>query len=372
MRWKLLAGNIVAVLLVGLLGWSLVKGRASDALTRDIEPSVQRGAEMLKAIHAQDDDELDDAVAAQVASDEAQQIFAAESEADRAQRACPWANTLSGRLNSLPSRRRNAELVAVFGADGRLIARNTECSQGAGTNLAERYRSVRDALAGPQGRALHDYINYQGQGWIEVGVAPILREGRVVGGLLVGYTVADSAAQNDARRMGVDVGYLFREGDRYTVQSLSAGQQAEKNQLLAWANSPAGQAAVGSRSLSRLTLGDEEYVATVVPLPGSHSRAASAVVLRSVTDARAPAGDVAMPVLLATLLGLLLVVGYNVYVANYLQRPIEQIEEGLLQVINGNQEYRIQVEHDELGGVVYRVNQLIGALTGEEGDDGSG
>lgn len=371
MRWKLLAGNVVAVLIVGLLGWFVVKGRAADALSRDIEPSVQRSGEMLKALHAQDDDELDDAVVAQAATNEARQIFDTESVTDRAQRACPWANAISGRLNTLPSRRRNAELVAVLSANGQVIGRNTECAQGSGNNLSERYPSVRAALANTQARAIHDYINYPGQGWVEVSITPIVRDDHVIGGLLVGFTVADSAAQNDARRMGVDAGYLFREGGRYTVQSLSAGQQAEKNQLQNWVNSSEGQRVVASRTLSHITLGADEYIASFVPLPGSHSRSASAVVLRSVTQARAPASDVALPVLLSTLLGLLLVAGYNIYLAMYLQRPIEQIEEGLQQVINGNQQYRIQVEHAELGGIVFCANQLIGALTGEEGEDGS-
>ena len=50
MRWKLLAGNVIAVLLVGVLGWFLVKGQASEALVRDVEPSVQRAQALLDAL----------------------------------------------------------------------------------------------------------------------------------------------------------------------------------------------------------------------------------------------------------------------------------------------------------------------------------
>ena len=75
---------------------------------------------------------------------------------------------------------------------------------------------------------------------------------------------------------------------------------------------------------------------------------------------------------LVTLLGVLLVVGYNAAVAQYYEKPIEQIEESLLKVINGDRDHRVNVEHAELGGIVYRINQLISELTGVEEGDGTG
>jgi hypothetical protein len=42
------------------------------------------------------------------------------------------------------------------------------------------------------------------------------------------------------------------------------------------------------------------------------------------------------------------------------------IEEGLLKIINGAYDYRFDVESDEVGGLSYRINQLVGVLTGEE------
>ena len=132
-------------------------------------------------------------------------------------------------------------------------------------------------------------------------------------------------------------------------------------------------ATIGSEKVT-FKLGAEDYLATVVPMPGAYTAGnAGAVVLRSITAARAPAGGVAFTILLATLLGLLIVVGFNLYLAFYMEKPIEQIEDGLLQIINGNREHRINVEHPELGGIVYRVNQLVSELTGveEEGSGGS-
>jgi methyl-accepting chemotaxis protein len=70
------------------------------------------------------------------------------------------------------------------------------------------------------------------------------------------------------------------------------------------------------------------------------------------------------PVLGATLLGLLLVVIAGNMVAAYISRPISELEEGLLTVINGKTDLRFELEHEELGGLVFRINSLLNSLTG--------
>ena len=169
------------------------------------------------------------------------------------------------------------------------------------------------------------------------------------------------------------VGYVLREGSRFTVQSLSVGQQSEKEQLGTWLNAQAANF-FGARGRHTVTLGGQEYRVAVLPMPGATAaEVGGAVVLRSLTEAREPASGVAAPVLVSTLVGVLLVIAYNLYLALYLQKPIEQIEDGLLQVINGNPHHRIQVEHEELGGVIYRVNQLLASVDDEDqGEGGAG
>lgn len=373
MRWKLLAGNIVAIVVVGLLAWTMVRSRASEALVRDVDPSVDRGGALLEAVHTQDGMRLQDAVEDAAETPAVTAVFTAQSESDARTLAFNTAESLAREVASIPRRGRPAELVAIVSADGHIIARNTERNQDAGRDVGREFASVAQALQ-PNGRPTRDYVKFGEQNWLELVTVPVRRDGQVKGALMVGFGIADSASRNDAQIIGVDVGFLFREGDHYSVQSLSAGQQAEKEQLRAWANSPAAGGAnlFRGRVRTRVTLDGEDYHVMVVPMPGASSGQAGAVVLRSVTAAQAPASDVAFPALLAMLVGLALAIGYNLYLALYLQRPIEQIEDGLLQVINGNREYRINVEHDELGGVVYRVNQLIGALTDEKEDDSAG
>jgi hypothetical protein len=77
-------------------------------------------------------------------------------------------------------------------------------------------------------------------------------------------------------------------------------------------------------------------------------------------------------ILWLTLLGLIGVAIYGYIVANNLMEPIEQMEDDILAVINGRGDVRLEVETPELGGLSYRVNQLINLFTGvaEEDDEG--
>jgi hypothetical protein len=373
MRAKLLVGNLLAVLLVGTLSWFFVSRGAADALVTGLEPSVRRATDLVAAVHAQDGDQFSDAVEAASRQSDLAAVFAAGSESEQREAAFTVAEGMTQQIGAqLPRRGRPAELVAILSADGHVIARNSERRLDAGRNVGQEFPAVAAALTAPRGRIVRDYVRFGAQGWMEVAVAPVIQGEQIRGGLLVGYALADSAARADSDRIGVHVGFLMREGEACHVQSLSAGQQGEKEQLRTWCNQSNLQSLLrGARQRIDLTLGGEQYLAMVVPMPGVHSTgSAGAIVLTSVTAARRPAGDVAFPALLVMLLGVLLAAGYNVAVAQYYEKPIEQIEESLLKVLNGDRDHRINVEHPELGGIVYRVNQLLAEFTEDQGTDG--
>jgi HAMP domain-containing protein len=373
MRWKILTGNVVLVVLLGALAWFFTRSSAADALAQGVDPSVGRGGTLLEAVRNQDGQQLLNACMSAAASPDLAAVFAEQTVSAQRGLAFTYADGLARSMaTTLPRRGRPAELVVVISREGEVLARNVERNVDAGHNLRQDLPAVGQVL--DTGRAARDYLNYNQQGWLEVAVAPAVVGGQVRGALLVGYALADSAARNDADRIGVGVGYLLRENDRYVVQSLSVGAQGEKNELRDWANQNGNsfQNMLRARPRVTLTLGGEEYRAQVLPMPGAQSAAAGAIILQSVSEARAPAGGVAMPILLLTLLALLGVLAYNLFIANYLEKPIEQIEDGLLQIINGNRDFRLGLEHPELGGIVYRINQLVQELTGQEEADEQG
>ncbi len=80
------------------------------------------------------------------------------------------------------------------------------------------------------------------------------------------------------------------------------------------------------------------------------------------------AGSLAMPVLYVTALGIVLVFIGGWLLGSYIMAPIARLEEGLLAIINGQTDKRFQLEHAELGGLAFRIDQLLNQLLGVEED----
>jgi methyl-accepting chemotaxis protein len=53
---------------------------------------------------------------------------------------------------------------------------------------------------------------------------------------------------------------------------------------------------------------------------------------------------------------------------NYITRPIDMLEEGLLAILNGQADKRFELDHAELGGLAFRIDQLLNQLMGVEED----
>ena len=49
--------------------------------------------------------------------------------------------------------------------------------------------------------------------------------------------------------------------------------------------------------------------------------------------------------------------------------PDRRLEEGLLAILNGKTDLRFEIEHAELGGLVFRLNSLLNQLMGVQEDD---
>jgi methyl-accepting chemotaxis protein len=77
---------------------------------------------------------------------------------------------------------------------------------------------------------------------------------------------------------------------------------------------------------------------------------------------------VLLPVLGSLAIGLLLVVVAGWLLGNYITRPINTLEEGLLAVLNGQTDKRFELDHPELGGLAFRIDQLLNQLMGVEED----
>ena len=108
--------------------------------------------------------------------------------------------------------------------------------------------------------------------------------------------------------------------------------------------------------------GDAEQQSGVIALAGYAG--GQAVLIGLVPAAAISATTLLTPLLGVVGLGLLLVIVGGVLLGNYISEPVSQLEDGLLTIINGQSSLRFQIEHDELGGLVFRINSLLNALMG--------
>lgn len=110
-------------------------------------------------------------------------------------------------------------------------------------------------------------------------------------------------------------------------------------------------------------------VAAFAPLSGYAEARATLIALAPKSGFTNVAGAL-WPIWGVTALGLLLVGIVGSALGAYISRPISQLEEGLLSIINGKTDTRFELEHEELGGLVSRINSLLNSLTGvSEADD---
>jgi hypothetical protein len=76
-----------------------------------------------------------------------------------------------------------------------------------------------------------------------------------------------------------------------------------------------------------------------------------------------------LPILGVTALGIVLIIIAASMIDSWIARPIQDMEEILLAIINGKPELRIELEHPMLGGLAFRINSLLNQLLGVQEDN---
>jgi methyl-accepting chemotaxis protein len=126
------------------------------------------------------------------------------------------------------------------------------------------------------------------------------------------------------------------------------------------------KSAFDSRSVSAAKAGG--LIVAAAPLEALGSGKSAVLVVGAPLTLFPGANTLALPVLGVMLLGIVLVVVGGFLLGGYIMRPISTLEEGLLAVLNGQTDRRIELEHAELGGLAFRINQLLNQFMGIEED----
>ncbi|MBN2192945.1 MAG: hypothetical protein JW751_09020 [Polyangiaceae bacterium] len=366
MRGKIIAVNAGILLLVGLLTYALLASSLAGVLQNQIERKQEVGRSLRGAAAqlALDGLRVERWLSTRTTGKDVRAVYAGGTESARQEAATVQANELYKAAIAEPNFERMAPNLVLF-VDARGVAMGRNGSNlMRGEKIADAHPSLAEALK--TGVTTSDLWVHRGrqEQWL-ASYAPVHGDdGNIVGAVIVGTPLTDDRL---ARTSELSSGYLLFaavvEGERL---ELLANSRKAPPAVVAGVTQPAVAALARTAIEDRKTSGGDVtsagHIVGVTPLIGYGSR--------GVLVAAVPASLVASlagelwPVFAVTALGLILVIVAGYLLGNYFQSPIGQIEEGLLAIINGRTDIRFELEHAELGGLVFRINSLLNALMG--------
>jgi hypothetical protein len=232
-------------------------------------------------------------------------------------------------------------------------------------NIASVYPSLAAALKnGTTGSAV--WLNRQRQEQLLTSYAPVRGDsGKLIGGVVVATPLND---ERMSRTSGLTSGHtlVFQVITEKGAEVLADSNNAS-SEIVAATSSPsvtaAARAALASGAVAHADAELSDHVFGSIPVAG-YAEQKSVLVAAVASSLVGGLGSVLWPVFAVTGLGLVLVGIGGVLLGNYISAPVSELEDGLLAIINGNSDLRFQIEHDELGGLVFRINSLLNALMG--------
>lgn len=226
-------------------------------------------------------------------------------------------------------------------------------------DLAAKHPAIRQALE--QGQTIKDLWMVTGAP-MTVAVAPVRSGGRVVGAVVLGYRLTDAEAKRDKALVNTDIAYFL--GDRLSQSStLDAATERAVQQKLA---SDKLYEKLEERSAIELELNGRPHLAYVGGLGGNETAAtAGFMVIADLGAALAEARSVLFVIPLACGLGFLLAVGLAFFFYERQMAPFEEIDQGIMEIIQGNREYWFDVKGKQLPGTMSQnLNIMVCELTG--------
>ncbi len=371
MRLKIIAGNLVAVLLLGLLSYVVVGSDLELALADRVTQQIGNDQALLDRSLRLLSLDFVDQVKRRATDGDVKLVFTALDDEGRRTRAFDAAERSSAWLGD-PARgtRGRPDIVLITDDSGKVLARNADRNRMYGMKLDTSLPVVAAALR--DGEARHDVWKKTDEGKVlELAVAAVRSdEGTIVGTLVVGYDLSNGLAQSEGKVLGGrDVAFVVDDKVYSSSFTESVAKQL-RGFLFGQAMAATHDAMGGTTSAAwTATLEGESYVGVLAPLPTATQSGVAYAVLANRSQSVAIVSESIGTVILLTIVFALVVLAYGFMLGNAIVKPIEELEEGVLAVINGNTDLRLDTSNTEYGGLAYRINQLLNVFTGvAEGD----
>ncbi len=402
MRVKIILPNFIAVLLFGVASYFYLDNRLQKKAKEDLRENLQvitalfarseglRGFELLNNVRAQamSRDMVTVFEKVEVDRDEGQTSAQVDAKIHRiwfkkcVQAIEKYADQWQSKYHKRP------DLVLITDRRGVALARNTTPNAcPVKKNVADGMSVVTRALDGQAAYAIwsndsspfskkkknSEYCQLMNTDLLELAAAPIWLGDDIAGTLVVGFDISDGTATKHSKLTSMEVAVLKGE----SVYSTSLGTETARESLektLTKANiikSMDKSLQAGRISdVFDLVVEDRAYLAQIVPMTNAETKDRVATLMMASVDKSFQNLRGIKSILVAMAITLLIVFVSGMLLANHFMKPIIEIEEGVLKVINGEYQYRFDVKSSEVGGLSFRINQMIGALTEDE-EEGS-
>jgi hypothetical protein len=374
MRFKIIIINSVILLIVGLLSFVLLRVSLEESLSNRAQRKLD-AERALRSANMQfelDGLRLERWLSAGVAEDAVRSVFAGGTLQARSENASVQARRLrdaaakSPALTSLP-----ISIVLFVDPRGVVIGRN-DSSQMRGEDLSRAYPSIVQAAATGQ-TSSQVWLNRQRSEQLVVSYAPVRSEaGEVVGVVVAGMPLNDERLGLISRATSGQALAIGVVNDAATLEVIAQGSEPEQRPMFDALRVHGVLArAAAALKVGRAIFDDEQAVYAAEPLQGYAT--GNVVLMAALSQSLVPSiAGLLWPLFAVTLLGLVLVTMGGFFLGNYLSEPIAELEEGLLSVINGRTNHRFDIEHPDLGGLVFRINSLLNAFMGVPETDADG
>lgn len=218
---------------------------------------------------------------------------------------------------------------------------------------------------------------------MRVGVAPVIDpdapinpkdpEGvSIIGAIVVAYAQTAKEAQKDRDLLGTDIAYY--DGQQVISSSFTRGGGEEDTEKAKQLSKLLASGALGETAAKQqITIGDEAYLAATARMPRSATKAlpdsygkvtAGAIVLAPIGDTGTTSGTVKLFLLLLGG-GALAIALLGVYLTHRrLVAQVDQVELGVIEIINGNLDRTFRPVGPELDGLSNGLNVMLARLLG--------
>jgi hypothetical protein len=366
MRIKIIAVNALIVALMGLLSFLLVRSSLSsaagnkDQLALDAQNDVNGASASLQLDGLRTERWLS-GVASEQATLDALTKASASARGAAAQSRC---TDIVNKMKNEPMFDKNVPtFVAIIDPTAKIVGRNnTNISSG---DSIGTYPGLKKTLS--TGQSGSD-VWYETKDRV-VASYVVVRDatGAVVGGLVATRPLNDALSHASDATTGKALDVVVPNGDGFDIVGNSA------------AKDPALDAAVGAGAKDMLKnafahqqtdhVREGEIIVAAGQLTSfGDGKRALLVASAPASLIQDPTALVLLPIFGGMAVGLMLVVVAGWLLGNYITRPINMLEEGLLAILNGQADKRFELDHAELGGLAFRIDQLLNQLMGVEED----